>query len=177
MGKDLYFLFFSIHHGRGGVVLSGLCEDVPARLSVSTVQHQRAAVVVQPDRRRCVCDRLRTAASLAPAPGSHHSAGPHTGRTPADRQSAKLLACSLQSKSTARLPNLMEGPQTCSALTYECHVCTYLYFTPCNLVESISNNWEIRKWNIYSYQGYRTEQSVSHQLIINSRFMLDVLIL
>lgn len=73
------------HHGRSGAVLSGLCEDVSALLPVSAVQHQRAAVVLQPcrERHRVLCDRLCAAAALAPAPGPHHSAGPHTGTTPA----------------------------------------------------------------------------------------------
>lgn len=71
---------FSVYsHGGGWVVLSRLCEDVPARLSVSTVQCQWAAVVVQPSRWRCVCDRLRSVASHSPTIGSHHPAGSHTG--------------------------------------------------------------------------------------------------
>lgn len=59
--------------------MSGVREDVPARLPVSALQHQRPAAVVQHGRRRCVRDGLRPAAPHPPAPGSHHPAGPYTG--------------------------------------------------------------------------------------------------
>lgn len=72
-------VFVLSSHGRGGAVLPCLREDVPARLPVSSLQHQRAAVVLQLSRGRCLCDRLRSSASLSPFPGSHHTAGPHTG--------------------------------------------------------------------------------------------------
>lgn len=105
------------HHGRGGAVLPGLCEDVPARLSVSAVQHQRAAFVVQLGRWRCVCDRLCPAASLTPAPGPHHSAGPHTGRPKSNLHPKTLVtlfpvqvAGNHHQIPAARFQNLVESP-------------------------------------------------------------------
>lgn len=69
------------HHGRGGAVLSGLRQDVPALLPLPALQRQRAAaVLLQYDRGCCVRDGLGAAAPLPPAPGTHHPAGPHTGR-------------------------------------------------------------------------------------------------
>ena len=68
-------------HSNGGsrAVLSCVCEDVPSRLSLSKVQRQWAAVIVEPGRERCVRDWLRTSSSLALASSTHHSAGSHTG--------------------------------------------------------------------------------------------------
>lgn len=62
--------------------MSGLRQDVPALLPLPAVQRQRAAaVLLRLDRWRCVRDGLGAAAALPPAAGTHHPAGPHTGRS------------------------------------------------------------------------------------------------
>lgn len=69
------------HHGRGGAVMSGLRQDVPALLPLPALQRQRTvAVLLQLNRGRCVRDGRGATFALPPAAGAHHPVSAHTGR-------------------------------------------------------------------------------------------------
>lgn len=77
----LFLLRAARYHGRGGAVMSGLRQDVPALLPLPALQRQRTvAVILQLGRGRCVRDGRGAAAALPPAAGAHHPVSAHTGR-------------------------------------------------------------------------------------------------